>query len=343
MMRSQRVNDSSATMMDHIAELRTRFFVVAVVFIASSALAYVFRDQLIQLLLSPLGEQKLIYLNPAGGFNFIFLISIYTGLAFITPLLIQQLYSFVKPALPKAAQKYSGVIFLSSLILLIAGIVFGYIFAIPGALHFLYSFASDYVVASLTADSYLNFMIAYTVGLGLVFQLPLLLLLIHWIRPMTPGGLFKSERWVIVLAFVAAALITPTPDPLNQTIIALPIITIYQLGVVAVLMSIRKSRRSHKQTTQPIRGTTKQRPVLHPRPAVASITPAQIIRKQASSQTRSSIDGFIVPSAVILRPVPKLYSDADHTPSPASSPTPRAGSSRFCMDGISPRRSGLAT
>jgi len=319
-------------MMDHIAELRTRFFVVAVVFIASSALAYTFRDQLIHLLLSPLGGQKLIYLNPAGGFNFIFLISMYVGIAFTAPLLIQQMYSFVKPALPEAAQKYSGVIFLSSSILLVAGIIFGYVFAIPGALHFLYSFASDYIVASLTADSYLNFLIAYTVGLGLVFQLPLILLLIHWIKPMTPGGLLRSERWVIVLAFIAAALITPTPDPLNQTIIALPIIVVYQIGVIAILLTIRKARRSQKQALVPVAAAVVSPVVVNPQPVVATQ-----VAPQPTPHMRRSIDGLMPPSTASHRPVPKLHTPAREAIAPAPRPLTRPGSPRYFMDGVSPR------
>lgn len=328
MKRESRADDPPSTMMDHITELRNRFFIIAVIFIATSSLAYVFRDFIISLLLSPLEGQKLVYLNPAGGFNFIFLISMYVGFAFTAPLLIQQVYSFVKPILPKAAQKYSLIIFVGSFVLLVAGMVFGYLFAIPGALHFLYSFASEYIEASLTADSYLNFVIAYTIGLGLVFQLPLLLLLIHWIRPFTPGGLLKTERWVIVLAFVAAALITPTPDPLNQTVIALPIIIVYQIGVVAVLLSIRKSRRHAQQIVSPVI------------PPIATLVPtlyetataAPAVTVAAQPKVRQSIDGL----KIAPRPAPRIHPPARDM-SPSVRPIPRMGSPRFYMDGVSPR------
>ena len=201
---------------EHLRELRRRMFIVALVFLAASALAYYYRDPLLRVLLSPLEGQKLVYLNPAGGFSFIFLVSVYSGLAVSMPVLITQMYKFVSPALPAHVRRHASKIFLASASLLAAGIAFGFYIAIPGALRFLYSFAETYVTASLTADSYLNFVMAYTLGLGLVFQLPLLLMLVHWVRPLTPGGLFKSERWVIVLSFIAAAFITPTPDPFNQ-------------------------------------------------------------------------------------------------------------------------------
>ncbi len=273
------------TFADHIRELRTRFFVVAAVFVAGSCLAYAFRGPILQTLLSPLHGEKLVYLNPAGGFNFIFLISIYAGLAVSIPILIQQLYAFLKPALPERVRHYAGRLFVFSLALLVAGVAFGYYMAIPGALHFLYSFADQYVTASLTADSYLNFIIAYTIGLGIVFQLPLLVLFFHWIKPLTPGGLLKSERWVILLSFVAAAIITPTPDPLNQTIIALPVILVYQLGVCMVLVAIARQRKRAKKVAVT--------------PAF-TVVPAEkhVVRHVRAPRPayRRSVDGFMVPA-----------------------------------------------
>jgi len=273
-----------STFADHIRELRTRFFVTAFVFLLAASLAYIFRDPLMTLLLGPLEGQKLMYLTPAGGFTFIFLVSIYAGLALTIPLLVYQIYSFAKPALPLRSQGLGGKLLILSFVLLIAGILFGYMYAVPGALRFLSTFAGDYVESALTADSYLNFIVGYTLGLGLIFQLPLLLFIIHKIKPLTPMGLLKSERWVILFAFIAAAIITPTPDPLNQTIIALPVIGIYQLGVIAVLLSIQRTKRADRVRARRQLATKResQAPQVTTRPTL----PAQ--------QQRKTVDGFVV-------------------------------------------------
>lgn len=300
---------SVTTFADHVRELRNRFFLVATIFLLASCLAYVFRAPILSVLLSPLHGEKLVYLNPAGGFNFVLLISIYTGLALTIPILIQQLYGFLKPILPKRAQYYAGRLFIFSLLLLVAGVAFGYYLAIPGALHFLYSFASDYVTASLTADSYLNFVIAYTIGLGIVFQLPLLVLFFHWIKPLTPTGLLKSERWVILFSFVAAAIITPTPDPLNQTVIALPVVAVYQLGAVMVLVAIARQRKQVRQAAKlrqfaPI---AKAAPVQHHRPAPVKKTVPAPIPTPAHPQPIQyrAVDGFVTPAKhTFYRPAP---------------------------------------
>lgn len=244
-------DDRHMAVRDHVQELSRRFFLLVSILLAASSLVYVYRETIIPVILQPLAltfeDQKLMYLNPAGGFNFIFLISIYGGLAVAVPFVVQQLYVFIRPILPRVAQKLSAKLLVTSFFLMIAGILFGYFIAVPGALKFLNEFAGEYISAALTADSYLNFLIAYTVGLGLLFQVPFIVIIGHYIKPWTPGGLMKSERWVIVLSFIAAAIITPTPDPLNLLIVALPIILIYQIGVLTVLVSILKRKRSARK------------------------------------------------------------------------------------------------
>jgi len=307
----RRTRRTSETMLHHLRELRTRLCIVAVVFLASSSLAYYFRDEIIGLLLSPLGSEKLIYLNPAGGFNFIFLVSIYAGAAITLPLLLQQTYAFLRPALPKVIKHYSSKIFVSSLGLLVAGMAFGYYVAIPSALHFLTSFADTYVSASLTADSYLNFVVAYTLGVGLLFQTPLLIMFTHWIHPLTPGGILKSERWIIPIAFTVAAIVTPTPDPLNQTLIAAPLIAIYQLGAISVLYVIWRDRRKTRREQARVKKlTTHSRPVVQQQPNTArpwptAALPAQKTAPQPVAPKRNlalNIDGVIRTQPATLPP-----------------------------------------
>lgn len=245
------------TLHDHIKELRNRLFVVAIVFVVTSAVAYNYKDALLYYLLKPLNGEKLVYLNPAGGFSFIFQVTMYVGIAIAIPFLIYNIYKFVAPALPERARKHSAAVMISSLVLLCAGVAFGYIFAIPGALNFLNNFGDGYITPNLTADSYLNFILAYTAGLGILFQLPLVLLLIHWIHPLKPLGLFKFERYMILLAFIGAAMITPTPDVMNQTIMAAPIILMYQVGVIAVCVSVAKAKRRARLATVPSRSDKK--------------------------------------------------------------------------------------
>lgn len=300
-------NRDDATFLEHLHELRARFFWVGVVFMAASAAAYYFKDPLVNFIMAPLGGEKLIYLSVGGGFNFIFQITMLAGLFAAAPMIILQLYKFVSPALPVSARRSSALIVFCSMVLLLAGAAFGYYVAVPAAINFLAHFADAHVTSTLTAESYLSFVLTYLIGLGLVFQLPILLVFWHWINPMNPKKLFASQRFLIVFAFIAAAIITPTPDVVNQLIIAGPVIGVYQLGVISVLTMHYRDRS--KQRRQPAR-------------AVAITSSPQLV-KAAIHEHLHSIDDALRQVALTQIPPPRRHS---HQAAPSvrrSSPAPQ--------------------
>lgn len=337
-------DDRHMTLRDHIQELSRRFLLLVSILLVASSLVYVYRSSVIPIILQPLdatfGNQKLMYLNPAGGFNFIFLISIYAGLAAVAPFIIQQLYAFIRPTLPKAAQRLSVRLLLMSFILMVSGILFGYYVAVPGALKFLVEFAGDYVSAALTAESYLNFLIAYTLGLGLLFQIPFVIIIGHYIKPFTPLGLMKSERWAIVLTFIAAAIITPTPDPINLFMVALPILFIYQIGIVAVLVSIYKKRRQERrQTAEPVE-TVACVPVQTIGEPVTPIASPVVSMGEAApaSLPNRSIDGFVRPARAAMNRVRIPERRVPHGVQPPvrrAMPAAQSAAHRRYLDGVS--------
>lgn len=315
--------ETAASFGAHLAELRVRVAWVALTFVVASALAYNVRDQLVAIVLAPIGSQKLVYLTPGGGFSFIFQITMYAGMLVAAPVAIYQLYRFVAPAFPEGRRWIGLSIVLAATALMATGASFAHFVAIPGALRFLTTFADGFVTANLTADSYLSFVVAYILGLGLLFELPLLLLLWNWIAPIKPGGLLGSQRFVIVGAFIAAAAITPTPDAMNQSLIALPIIGVYQFGVVAVWLTSRRARRSRPRslaTTARVQSpgtrsgavptTAVQRDAI---PAVSPAPTAQAVTVRA--RPLPSMDGFRRVPPVQPRP-PAALAQATRRPLP---------------------------
>jgi sec-independent protein translocase protein TatC len=288
---------SNLTFSDHIRELRRRVMWVALVFVIASALAYNYHDQLVDIVMAPLKGEKLVYLTPGGGFSFIFQVTMYAGLIAAGPTFTYQLYRFLRPALPEHARRSAFRIATFATLLMIAGVSYGYFVAVPSALTFLSTFAGTDIIPNLTADSYLNFFLAYIGGLALLFQLPLLLIFWNWVKPMSPGGLLKSERFIILFAFIAAALITPTPDVVNQAMIAVPLIAIYQIGVVVVLISFLKAKRKKKvralatvaapQPTAPIRS-----PSVQPLQQSYEVAPNPLKKPAPPQRSPRRIDGF---------------------------------------------------
>lgn len=270
---------------EHIYELRNRLFFVALVLLLASSLAFVFNKELVNFILAPMGDQKLIFLTVGGGFSFIFTVCIYFGIIMTIPTIVFHLYKFIRPVMSKPSRKLIvGVVF-GSTFLAIAGAAFGYYVAIQASLDFLLGFASGAITSSVTAESYLNFVVMYTAGLAAVFQLPLLLFIFDHVKPFPPGRLLSSQRFVIAGAVIVAALITPTPDIVNQMIIAVPVIVIYQIGVFAVWLRHRKERKAAKLAAKRQRVSAPA----YAAPPVLAATPTPVKQPVISDELLSNI------------------------------------------------------
>jgi hypothetical protein len=215
----------------------------------------------------------------------------------------------------KVSRRFVAMFIILSCLLAVAGASFGYFVTIPAALNFLATFAGDAVTPSLTADSYLSFVVTYVLGLAVLFQLPLLLFLMDNIRPFPPGSLGSSQRFVIIGATVIAAIITPTPDAFNMAVVAVPIVIIYEVGVIAVLIRHRlmsKSVESEKimdaavlaPQDEPLTAIVEDLKQYHQSaPLVDGVEP---IQQRMQPQTFRTIDGIIVtrkaPATVTVPP-----------------------------------------
>lgn len=244
------------TFLEHVYELRSRLFWITLVLLAGSAIGFYAKDLLVEFVMAPLDGEKLVYLTPGGGFSFIFTVCLYFGALVTIPVVMYHIYRFLQPVLGRVSRKLVASILLLSAVLAASGAIFGYAVAIPGAIQFLTTFAGDAVVPSLTAESYLGFVVAYMLGLAVLFQLPLLLYIVDHVKPFPPGGLTASQRYVVAGSILAAAVITPTPDIINQAIVAGPIILVYQLGAIAVFVRHRAQQRRTAKATMRRRATS---------------------------------------------------------------------------------------
>ena len=302
------------TFMEHVSELRGRLFWVIGVFIAASCAVYPLHDQVIGALTAPLGDQQLYYLTPVGGLTIILKICTYVGILAALPVLMYHVYRYLEPLMGRHRKSVMFYTLLSAL-LAIAGICMAYYVFLPSALHFLTGFDLGKIQAMLTVDSYLSFVTTYLLGAAILFQIPLLMMIINTIHRLPPKQLLGLERFVILAAFVIAAVVSPTPDIMNQTFFALPIIGRYQLGVGLVWWQQRQEAKLPAVSTRaddipqdvlldltnrdlfaarPVAPVTHVASAQH-RPAPMDISPAhRPTRRQTAkpgSSTRS-IDGF---------------------------------------------------
>jgi sec-independent protein translocase protein TatC len=338
------------TLIGHLHELRSRLFWLVLLMLAASSASYLIKDQIMAALMAPLGGQQLVYLTPIGGFNFIFKVSLYFGIGLILPAIVYHLYRFLEPIMESRRKKSVILFCVASFFLTIGGGCFAYFGSLPAALHFLTSFDIHNVSAMLTVDSYLSFVVTYVLGFAALFQIPLILMIVNMIKPIPPKKLLGVERYVVLVAFILAAIISPTPDITNQAILAVPIILMYQVGVLCVWFQSRAALR-HSRQLSPVSKTSspvpkpvirhepvKPEPARYPAVSVAS-TSAPSLQPQPVRRSRPVMD-ISAPRSTrnaavsrSTRPLPDLV----RTPSPCHRVQPRPLSRVASIDGFAPR------
>ena len=322
---SSQVSGSSPVFMDHIRELQWRLAIVALAFLATGAVVYPFFDKIVALLLKPLGNNlSLVYLTPGGAFNFAVQVCIYAAMIGALPVALYHIYRFVMPAVEKTTLRGVLGYSLSSLFLAAIGVAFSYFLALPAAIQFLTSFDLKNISPMLTVESYLSFVMTYLLAGALLFQLPLFMTIINRIKPMTPRMLMSGQRHVILWSVVFAAVISPTPDAVNQLLLAAPMIVMYQVGIVIILLKNRKRADKKSKDGLLTRSVADNESANHiakeikPCPMEAKKvsvctepeTPI-LVKKPASNHTlasRRSLDGFVAmktekPSPVVNKKV----------------------------------------
>ncbi|HLA49167.1 MAG TPA: twin-arginine translocase subunit TatC [Candidatus Saccharimonadales bacterium] len=232
-------NQKKQSFREHVRDLRRSFLLCLLSLVATSTIGYLLYKPLFSIIVKPL-HQQLYYTSPVGAFSAVFKISLMFGLLTSLPLIVLLIYRFVSPAFAPSLRKRSLLIILFSALLAAAGVSEAYYISLPATLHFLTNIAQEQLQPLIGAGDYLNFTFNYLVGFALLFQIPLIMLLINRVKPQRPRRLMNYERHTVVGSFAAAAVITPTPDPMNQTLVALPIILLYQFSVIMIWLINRK-------------------------------------------------------------------------------------------------------
>lgn len=248
--RSAKVQTDGQVLMDHIRELRTRVIVCAIVLVIGGIIGYVFYTPILEWLRSPLGT-NLYYSTPAGSFNFILKVSSMVGILAAVPFIIFQLIMFVQPVFKEKLTSARIVFYtIMSIFLAIAGACFAFYAILPGALKFFAGFQIAGLSALIDANNYLNFVINAIVTFILVFQIPLLMVIIDRIKPISPKKLLSAEKWVILGGLLVSLIVPFAMDITTSLLIAGPIVILYNLSVVMIVVHHFALR--HKQVELPM-------------------------------------------------------------------------------------------
>jgi sec-independent protein translocase protein TatC len=221
------------TLVEHLDELRSRIVKALIGLIVGTAIAFAATPWLIGRMLAPSGLDQLYFTKPAEGFLLFFQVSLMAGVGIASPWLLWQLIQFVLPALTRREKRifYTALPFV--VVFFCVGVAFGYFVTLPFALRYLLDFnLGGTLQALITADEYLSFVSTILLWMGLAFELPIIIWILAKFGIARTQRLVGFRKYAILAAFVLAAVITPTPDPLNQALVAIPLWILYEIGIV---------------------------------------------------------------------------------------------------------------
>lgn len=232
---------------EHLGELRDRLIHAFIAVGVGFVVAYFFKEQLFDILTAPLvtamaksGNAKLIFTGLPEAFFTYLKVALLAGIILATPVLFYEFWMFVSPGLYREEKKYMLPIIILSLIFFIAGASFGYFIVFPYGFQFFLGFTTETIQAMPSMKEYLSFASKMLLAFGFVFELPLVLTFLSRMGLVTPAFLKKNRKYALLLFFVGAAMITP-PDVVTQIMMAMPLIILYEVGILGASAFSRKS------------------------------------------------------------------------------------------------------
>ncbi len=224
-------NDKKMSLIEHLKELRHRLLLCVVVVIGTTSISFFLTKYVFDFFRSRAPGIQLVYINLTEMLSTYFKVSLYLGIALALPLIMYQMLLFASPGLTPRERKNAYLFLLSGSLFFVCGVAFSYFILLPPALKFLLNFGNDIAKPMISVGSYVSVLTQLLFWTGIVFEIPLIMYFLSRLGIVNPNFFSNKRKWAIVAAFILAALITPTVDPINQTILATPIILLYEIGI----------------------------------------------------------------------------------------------------------------
>jgi sec-independent protein translocase protein TatC len=228
----------SMSFLEHLEELRTRIFHAIIAVLAGMGVCWIYHQQLFGIMQKPILDvlrqnhlpEKLVYLTPAEPFNLYLKVSALAGLFLTSPYVLYQVWLFISPGLYRSEKRYAIPFMGSTIFLFSAGGYFGYRMVYPAALRFLIGIGSQFT-PMITIHEYTDLFLTVILGLGLVFEMPILIFFLALMGVVSAGWLWRNVRYGVLVIFVIAGALAPTPDISSMCIFAAPMLALYFVSI----------------------------------------------------------------------------------------------------------------
>ena len=236
--------------LSHLEELRKRLIACAIAVGVGFAVCYAFSEKLYRILVSPLIEimpegEGLIFTSLLAPFFTYLKTGVIAGVMLVAPYLFYQLWLFIAPGLYQHEKKYIIPFVFFSSILFVGGALFGYFIVFPLVFKFFLGFENEYIQAMPSMNEYFTFVVRLLCGFGIAFELPVVIFFLAKIGIVTPELLRKKWKYALLLMFIVGAIITP-PDIISQVLLAVPLIALYEVGIILAKIGTRKKAKKEE-------------------------------------------------------------------------------------------------
>ncbi|SDP32794.1 twin-arginine translocase subunit TatC [Selenomonas ruminantium] len=232
------MDDGSMSLIAHLTELRSRLIKCLMATALGSCVGYFYIQEIMHYITLPAG--KLYYMQPAEAFFTYLKVACVAGFLLALPIIFWQVWRFFLPALTTRERMVLGIVVPTSVVLFFCGLAFSFFLVLPAGIKFFLGFGNTELEALLSVNKYFDFVIMFVLPFGFIFELPLVMTIMGKLGLITSAFLKKYQRIIIFLSFVVGAIITPTPDVFTQSMIALPIIVLYEVGYFIVRYILRR-------------------------------------------------------------------------------------------------------
>ncbi len=232
------------TFVEHLEELRKRLFIAALAIAIGTGVCYAFIDEIVKVLERPAGDLDFIYISPPELFVTYVRVAVIGGLVLASPVVLFQLWRFVEPALRRRERRQLLFALLMGVVFFSVGVAFAYSVVLPIAIEFFaVRLAGEGILPTFSISYYIGFVSSTLLAFGIVFQLPLFVLLLASLGLVTPAFLRRYRKIVVLAIVLLSAFLTP-PDVISQLLLAGPIMLLYELSVLITVVITRKKVRA---------------------------------------------------------------------------------------------------
>jgi sec-independent protein translocase protein TatC len=228
--------DHKMSLTEHLVELRIRLTRSLIALGIGFGGCYYYKDWIFDIVTRPLTQalpknSYLIYTGLTDAFFTYMKVAFFASLIITSPFILYQIWKFIAPGLLPKERKYVVPFVLTSTFLFISGVSFGYFIALPPAFKFFVSFNNQYLQAMLSFKDYLSLFVTFLLGFGLSFELPVFIFFLTKLGIVNAKMLSKQRRYAILVIFIVAAILTPSPDALSQVLMAIPLMFLYEVSI----------------------------------------------------------------------------------------------------------------